>query len=57
MGTNPWVCLLGGMGGKILVDFQGRKVRFFLFSKEMIFWWCGMEWLEKGGGSIFFCLL
>jgi hypothetical protein len=43
MGTNPRVCFLGGMGGKSLVDSQGWKVEFF-------FCWCGMGWLEKGGG-------
>jgi hypothetical protein len=57
MRINPKACFLGGMGGRSLVISQGRKVGFLLFSKELLFWWCGMGWLEKGGGcfsSIFF---
>ncbi len=56
MGTNPRVCFLGGMGRRSLVVYQGRKVGFKKNSKELFFWWCGMGWLEKGGGSIYFSL-
>ncbi len=56
MGIKPKVCFLCGMGGRSLVVFQGRKVGFFLFSKELFFWLCGMAWLEKGGGYHYFCL-
>jgi hypothetical protein len=37
MGTNPKVCFLGGMGGRSLVVFQGRKVRFLKFFQGIIF--------------------
>ncbi len=37
MGTNPKVYFLGGMGAKSLVVFQGRKVGFLKFSKELFF--------------------
>jgi len=37
MGTNPKGCFLGGMGGKSLVVFQGRKVGFLKNSKELFF--------------------
>ncbi len=45
--TNPKGCFLGGMGGKSLVVFQGKKVGLFQFSKELFFWWCGMGCLEN----------
>jgi hypothetical protein len=41
------------MGGKSLVAFQGKKVGFFLISKELFFWWCGMGCLEKADDFIF----
>jgi hypothetical protein len=50
MGTNGKGCLLGGMGGRSLVIFQGKKMRFFLISKELFFWWFGMGCLEKADG-------
>jgi hypothetical protein len=40
--------------GEVLVVFQGRKVGFFLFSKELFFWWCGMGCLEKMDVYVFF---
>jgi hypothetical protein len=55
MGTNPKVCFFGGMGGKSLVVSQSKKVGCFKNFKELFFWWCGMGWLDKGGGYI--CLL
>jgi hypothetical protein len=42
------------MGKKRLVVSQGRKVGFLKKFKESFFWWCGMGWLEKGGGGFFF---
>jgi hypothetical protein len=36
MGTNPKGCFLGDMGGRSLVAFQSRMVR-----------WCEMGCLEK----------
>jgi hypothetical protein len=57
MGTTPRVCFLGGMGGKSLVDSQGRKVGLKKKFKELFFWWCGVGRLEKGGGSIFIFFL
>jgi hypothetical protein len=54
MGTNPKGCFLGGMGGKSLVVFQGRKVGFKKFSKELFLWWCEMGCLEKEDGFFFF---
>jgi len=53
MGINPRDFFWGGMGGKSLVVFPGRKVGGFLFFKKYIIWWCGMGWLEKEGGYIY----
>jgi hypothetical protein len=53
METNPKFFFLGSMGGRSLVVFQSKKVDFFKFFKELFFWWCGMGWLEKGGGYFF----
>jgi hypothetical protein len=47
MGTNLKGFFLGGMGGKSLVVFQGKKVGFKVFSKELFFWQCKMGCLEK----------
>jgi hypothetical protein len=43
METNPKGCFLGGMGRGSLVVFQGKKVGFLKFSKELFFWWCEMS--------------
>jgi hypothetical protein len=37
MGINPRDFFLGGMGGKSLVVFQGRKVGVFYFSRNYFF--------------------
>jgi hypothetical protein len=47
METNPKGCFLGGMGRGSLVVFEGKKVGFFKFSKELFFWWCGMSVWRK----------
>jgi hypothetical protein len=54
MGTNVRVCFLTGMGGRSLVDSQGRKVKVFLFFKELVFWWCGMGAWRQGVALFFF---
>jgi len=54
MGTYGKGCLLGSMGGRSLAIFKGKKMGFFLISRELFFWWCGMGCLEKKDG--FFCL-
>jgi len=38
------------MGRRSLVVFQSKKVDLKKKFKELIFWWCGMGWLENGGG-------
>jgi hypothetical protein len=53
MGINPKGCFLGGMRGRRLVVFQGKKVGFFLIFEELFFWWCGMGCLEKIDGLFF----
>ncbi len=55
MGTNSKGCFSGGMGGKILVVFQGRW-DFKKNSKELFFWCCGMGCLDKVNGFLFFGL-
>jgi hypothetical protein len=61
MGTNPKVCLLGGMGGRSLVVFQGRKVGLFNFPRNLFFGGVGWGvWRKKVGIYIylfiyFFC--
>ncbi len=57
MGTNPKGCFLGSMGVRSLVIFQGRKVGFLKFSKELFFWWCGMGCLKKAGEYVFFLVI
>jgi hypothetical protein len=54
MGINPKGYFLGGMGRRSLVVFQGRKVGFFPFFKELFFWWCGIGCLEKASGVFIF---
>jgi hypothetical protein len=55
MGINPKVCFLGGMGGRSLVDSQGRKVGFKKISKELFFGGVGWGGWRKGVGL--FCFL
>jgi len=54
MRINSKGCFLGGMGGKSLVVFQGRKITFFKKFKELFFWWCEMGCLEKVDVYVFF---
>jgi hypothetical protein len=36
MRINPKGCFLGGMGGRSLIFFQGKKVGFFLIFQRII---------------------
>ncbi len=35
--------------GKVWLLFKAGRPDFFLISKELFFWWCGMGCLEKAG--------
>jgi hypothetical protein len=55
MGINPRVCFLGGMGGRNLIDSQGRKVGFTKFPRNYFFGGVGWGGWKKGVGL--FCSL
>jgi hypothetical protein len=57
MGINPKVCFLGGVGGKSLVDSQGRKVGFEKNSMKLFVGGVGWGGWTKGVGPFFFLFL
>jgi hypothetical protein len=53
MGINPRGFFWVAWEGEIWLFFKVRRWGFFIFH-EIIFLWCGMGWLEKKGGYIYF---
>jgi len=38
--------------GEVWLFLNVGRWAFFCFLRNYFFWWCGMRWLEEGGGCI-----